>query len=165
MSWFARQVYEKMALGFVFSPVPFRKLDYGNQYQKWQWIEADLVKNTSDFHPESYRLADLNKDIVIGDKIGTDNNWEERKKIVLQNVCTNMDILISQAKDTNISTSLATLKPKHITDFVWEEVEREWDKKKLDAVYGNMRQQNLFEPAQKLFQVAKNFLLNFLINL
>jgi hypothetical protein len=122
------------------SPVPFCKLDYGNQYQKWQWIEADLVKNTSDFRPKSYRLVDLNKDIVIGDKIGTDNNWEERKKIVLQNVCINMDILISQAKDTNVSTLLATLKPKHITDFVWEEVEREWDKKKLDTVYGNMRQ-------------------------
>ncbi len=24
-------------------PVPFRKLDYSNRYNKWEWIEMDLV--------------------------------------------------------------------------------------------------------------------------
>jgi hypothetical protein len=136
-------------------PVPFRKLDYSNQYHKWQWIEADLVKNTSDFRPESFRIANMDKDFVIGEKVGTKNNWEERKRIVLQNVCTNMDRLIAQAKEKNIGTSLATVKPQKVIDFVWEGVSREWDKKKLEATYGNMRQQNLFEPVQKLFQVAR----------
>ncbi|MDR3188198.1 MAG: hypothetical protein LBT94_03315 [Prevotellaceae bacterium] len=136
-------------------PVPFRKLDYSNQYQKWQWIEADLVKNTSDFRPESFRLANLDNDFVISDKIGTKNSWAERKKIVLKNVCTNMDKLIAQAKNKNIATSLATLKPQKVIDFVWKEVDREWDKKKLEVVYGNLKQQNLFEPAQKLFRIVK----------
>ena len=36
-------------------PIPFRKLDYASQYKKYDWIELDLVKNTSDFRPESYR--------------------------------------------------------------------------------------------------------------
>ena len=36
-------------------PVPFRKKDYSQQYRKYEWIELDLVKNTSDFRPESYR--------------------------------------------------------------------------------------------------------------
>ena len=36
-------------------PVPFRRFAYTEQYKKYDWIELDLVKNTSDFRPESYR--------------------------------------------------------------------------------------------------------------
>jgi hypothetical protein len=136
-------------------PVPFRKLDYNKQYQKWQWIETDLIKNTNDFRPESFRLASSDSDFIIGKKVGTENNWEERKNIVLKNVCTNMNDLITQAKNTKIGTSLATLKPKKVTDFVWEKTADEWDKKKLDTVYANMLQTDLFEPTKKLFQVVK----------
>lgn len=46
-------------------PVPLRKLDYQNRYEKWQWIEIDLIKNISDFHPESYRPSDLDKEISL----------------------------------------------------------------------------------------------------
>ena len=70
-------------------PVPFRKLDYENQYQKLQWIEMDVVKNTSDFRPESYRPANIEKVFVVGEKIGTKNDWALRKNIVLKNVHTN----------------------------------------------------------------------------
>jgi hypothetical protein len=38
-------------------PIPYRKLDYDSRFAKYQWIELDLVKNTSDFRPESYREA------------------------------------------------------------------------------------------------------------
>ena len=48
-------------------PVPFRKLNYHNQYVRWQWIELDLVNNTSDFRPESYRPANLDKEILMLD--------------------------------------------------------------------------------------------------
>lgn len=36
-------------------PVPYRKLEYADQYEKWQWITIDVVKNTKDFRKESYR--------------------------------------------------------------------------------------------------------------
>ena len=35
-------------------PLPFRALDRKQQYQKWQWIELDLERNTSDSRIESY---------------------------------------------------------------------------------------------------------------
>jgi hypothetical protein len=134
-------------------PVPFRKLDYKNQYNKWQWIEMDITKNTSDFRPESFRPQDIDKDFIMGNKIGTQNNWALRKRIVLKNVHTNMDELIKQSKNTGIS--LATLKPT-VHDFVWEECVREWDKKKLDAIQINQLQGDLFrEEAKKLFSVVK----------
>jgi len=60
-------------------PVPFRKLNYADQYKKWQWIEMDIVRNTKDFRKESYRPADLDKEIIIGESIPTTNNWMFRK--------------------------------------------------------------------------------------
>lgn len=56
-------------------PVPYRKLNYADQYEKWQWIEMDIVRNTKDFRKESYRPADLDKDIIIGEKVPTTKNW------------------------------------------------------------------------------------------
>ncbi|MCF8363989.1 MAG: hypothetical protein K9G70_15360 [Prolixibacteraceae bacterium] len=39
-------------------PVQFRKKSYAEQYSKYDWIDLDLVKNKSDFRPESYRFKD-----------------------------------------------------------------------------------------------------------
>ena len=136
-------------------PVPFRKLDYKNQYNKWQWIEMDIVKNTSDFRKESFRPIDIDKDFIMGEKIGTQNEWAVRKDIVLKNVHTNMDNLIEQSKNQGVS--LATFKPK-VLDFVWQESSREWDKRILDTVQANQLQGNLFQEkdeTKKLFQVVK----------
>lgn len=61
-------------------PVPFRKLD--TRYKKWQWIELDLVKNTSDPRKESYRPVDYD-DITLGKIIDTKKNgWEQRKNML-----------------------------------------------------------------------------------
>ena len=138
-------------------PVPYRKLKYADRYEKWQWIEIDIVRNTRDFRKESYRPADLKKEIIVGDSIPTIKNWKLRKDIALKNVYTNMSELIQEAKDENISTSLAVLKPKKVLDFIWEPCEREWDKKKLDAIIAKQAQGSLFdnEETKKLFKIAK----------
>lgn len=140
-------------------PIPYRKLHYADRYQKWQWVEIDVVKNAKDFRKESFRPADIETEIVLGDKIGTENNWEERKKIVLKNVRDNMDELIEEAQNPEVGTPLAVLKPKEIKDFIWEEEEREWNKEKLDAVYANQQQLKLFdeetEATKKIFKVVK----------
>lgn len=138
-------------------PVPYRKLEYTDRYKKWQWIEIDIVRNTRDFRKESYRPADLKKEIIVGDSIPTIKNWKLRKDIALKNVYTNMSELIQEAKDENISTSLAVLKPKKVLDFIWEPCEREWDKKKLDAIIAKQAQGSLFdnEETKKLFKIAK----------
>ncbi|WP_346855140.1 hypothetical protein [uncultured Draconibacterium sp.] len=138
-------------------PVPFRKLNYASQYEKWQWIELDLTKNTSDFRPESYRPANLDKDIFMLDKMNTKFNWAERNKITLKNVCTNLTELIDRAKDKTEKTSLSIVKPKKVIDFIWEPCEREWPKKKLDAIYANNAQGSLFdiEETKAIFQIVK----------
>lgn len=138
-------------------PIPFRKLSYDKRYSKWQWIELDLVKNTSDFRKESFRPANIDNEIKIVGEIGTKNGWAKRKSIVLKHVRYNMAELIEEAKNPQIGTSLAVFKPQRIIDFVWEESTREWDKQKLDVVYANQAQHSLFdvEETKRIFKVAK----------
>lgn len=138
-------------------PVPFRKLGYQNRYKKWQWIEIDLEKNTSDFRPESYRPANLDKDIKMLGEIDTRNNWAIRRDITLNNVYTNLTDLIQSAKDKRYKTSLAVVRPKNVIDFIWEPCEREWDKKKVDKIIANQAQGNLFdiEETREIFRIVR----------
>lgn len=134
-------------------PVQFRKKAYHEQYGKYQWIEIDLVKNDSDFRPESYRPVTHDTEIKIIGSIPTDGDaWMERRKFVLNKVYFSLTELIAEAKDRNIETSLAVFKPTKVLDFIWESVDREWDEKKLAA----LRQYNLFEPdAENRLEVVK----------
>ena len=124
-------------------PIPFRRLEYEYMYKKYQWVEIDLVRNTRDFRPESYRPANIDSEDFISllSKLDTKGNWYKRKEIVLKNVYTNMTQLINEARDKNKYTSLAVFKPTKIIDFVYESCSREWSKEKLAA----LQQQKIFE--------------------
>lgn len=133
-------------------PVPFRKLPYAQQYPKYQWIEMDLVKNTSDFRPESYRPRDVDAADLIsfGDKLDTQNKWAKRKEIVLQNVYCDLTKLIEEAKTDGQHTSLAVFKPTKIKDFIVEKSARDWNAKQK----ATLQQGNLFEDKSD-FEVVK----------
>ncbi len=132
-------------------PIPFRKLDYEQRYQRYQWIEADVERNESDFRPETYRAINYER-IIVGNKIEPDGDaWFERRSIVLKKVYTNLGRLIAEAKDKTICTSLAVFKPAKILDFIYKEVDREWDKKKLQG----LQQLNLFKDSENPFEVVK----------
>jgi len=132
-------------------PIQFRKLGYLNQYKKYEWIEIDLVKNISDFRPESYRPVTLDTQPSIIGSASTENNWVERKEIVLKNVYTDLELLIADSKDKNKRTSLAVFKPTKILDFVWEAVDRDWDKDKIAA----MNQMSIFEQRGSEIKVVR----------
>lgn len=136
-------------------PVQFRKKSYSEQYKKYDWIELDLVKNLSDFRPESYRPYSFDDEIKIAGKIDTANNWQERKNIVLGKVYENLKELIAEAHDKNICTSLAVFKPTKTIDFTIEEVEREWDKAKLAKLEAEQMQGNLFKQPENPFEVVR----------
>jgi len=125
-------------------PIQFRKKTYHEQYKKYDWIEMDLVKNESDFRPESYRPYLHDSEVKILGHIDTAQNWETRKNICLSKIYYSLSELISEAKDNRIQTSLAVFKPTKILDFSTEAVDRQWDKDKLAI----LNQLNLFETAQ-----------------
>ncbi|MBD3196435.1 MAG: hypothetical protein GF317_15355 [Candidatus Lokiarchaeota archaeon] len=134
-------------------PIPFRKLDYTKQYRKYHWIEIDLVKNQKDFRPESYRPRNIDAENVLTfhGKIGTEQNWAKRKKIVLRNVYNDMTKLITEAKTEGKHTSLATFKPTVITNFTYEPCSRDWDAKQKAF----LEQQNIFDEKRNFKIVRK----------
>lgn len=137
-------------------PIPFRKLEYDKQYSKYDWIEVDLERNTSDFRLESHKPKTFEKNFKkIGEIKADGNTWIERRGIVLKNIHTNMTELIGQAKDTKKYTSLAVFKPKEILDFKIEKVDREWNKNKLDALKAKAQQLNLFQNSENPFEVVQ----------
>lgn len=125
-------------------PVPFRRLDEAQQYSKYDWVECDLVRNTSDPRPETFRPTDAAQLVPAG-HIGTDHLWRERRQLVLKTarVYDSLNDLIAEAKSNK--TSLAVFKPTRVLDFSWEQEEREWDAKKLEEMRGLYSQLHLFE--------------------
>jgi hypothetical protein len=121
-------------------PIPFRFLQDQKRYPKYSWVEVDLVRNTKDFRPESYRLK--NENITVVDTIGRANAWAARKSFVLKETFTSMDDLIKLAKSP-AKKSLATMKPKEIVKFEIKDDEREWRKDWLEQ----MKQMDMFESA------------------
>lgn len=137
-------------------PIQFRKKSFEEQYKKYDWVEIDLVKNTNDFRKESFRPVSYDTEIKILDHLDTKSNWLLRKKIVFKNkVYIDINELIAEAKNREIMTSLAVFKPTKIIDFTIEQVEREWDKKKLEKLKQD-RSSNLFaQEDEDLFEVVR----------
>ncbi|GHT45956.1 hypothetical protein AGMMS49965_23250 [Bacteroidia bacterium] len=136
-------------------PIQFRKKSYNEQYKKYDWIELDLVKNDSDFRPESYRPYSHDSEIKIVGHLDTNNNWAERKQFVVGKVYYNLSELIAEAHNKNTCTSLAVFKPSKILDFTIEQTDREWDKNKLAKLDAERRQGNLFEHPENPFEVVR----------
>ena len=130
-------------------PLPFRRINYKNRFKKYEWIELDLKRNTNDFRPESYRPLNFQEIKSHGIIEADGGAWTERRKIVLQNVYTNLDKLIAEAKDKNSLNSLATFKPTKILDFTYEKTEREWDQKKIQYLESERQQGSLFETEEE----------------
>ena len=124
-------------------PVSYRFLKDSSKYPKYSWVELNLVRNTKDFRPESYRpKLGVDEPITVIEKIGTGlaNDWAIRKSYILKEIFTSMIELIQLAKSPE-QKSLATLKPSRIVDLIIEEDEREWKQDWLDQ----LKQLNIFD--------------------
>ena len=136
-------------------PIPFRLLDATSQFKKYQWIELDLEKRSKDSRPESYNPKDRD-DIRLLERIGTERNWAERKKIILEKntIHTNLTALIAQAHQDTLS--LAIFKPTEILDVIVKATDREWDKSKLEDVKHHLQQGKLFDDtANEGFKITR----------
>lgn len=121
-------------------PVNYRYLPADKQYKKYDWIATGLEKRMEDPRPESYRPDIRNLQII--DRIGTEHNWENRKKIVLSAPQQTMCDLQSQGQAVQ---SLGIVKPRKIIGLTTKLTERDWS-----AAHQNLlRQENLFGDKNK----------------
>jgi len=130
-------------------PIPFRLLEQEKRYKKYQWIEADIVKNKGDPRLESFKI--INKDtITLQEEVSTERNWARRKRLILDRNTIHTDLaeIITAALSNKLS--LVIFKPASVEDFVVEKAEPEWDEKKLKKVLDSMKQKNLFEADQDM---------------
>ncbi len=79
-------------------PVPFRRLNEEEQYRKFNWIECQLRRNSRDHRPESFNPIDYWELKPVG-RMGTSNNWSERRRLLLEvaTVYEDLDELIAKA--------------------------------------------------------------------
>ena len=131
-------------------PLPFRKLEYEKKYQKYQWLALPLVKNESDPRPESYKVTDISKIQTIGQPIGTQQAWQERKQIIFEKNIPYTDLSQVIEKANNNTLSLAIFKPTQILDFVIEEAAREWKQEDLDNLTQQASQFYLFQTEEEV---------------
>ena len=137
-------------------PVPFRRLDEGEQYRKYDWIECRLERRTNDPRPESYLALDQREFRAV-DHIDTRDNWRERRQIILHSarVYDRLDELLSDRKE--IGTSLAVFKPTELDDFIWEDESPCWDEEKLRQMRTDHSQGDLFDEQEwrRTFRVVR----------
>lgn len=131
-------------------PLRFRHLPEDVQFDKYQWISIDVERNApKDPRPESYRPNMAS--IRLGEKLGTKNDWADRKAIVLKRVMGSVEEL-RDAWDRD-RTSLATVKPASVEDLVVERSDTEWDPK----YYHALNQVSLFGDTLTLEKVPLDF--------
>lgn len=111
-------------------PITLRYADASRAFKKYQWIRADVERNTSDHRPESYRINQAT--IEVEDTIGTKGSgWEERRQWVLRDhsVFTSVEALKEQEREDR--TSLGLVRPRAIRRFYekrkTEEARAEWE--------------------------------------
>ena len=141
-------------------PVPFRRLDEGEQYKLFDWISCPLTKHSGDSRPESYRPTG---DIQRLGGVGTSDNWRERRDLVVRHqlVFRSLGEIIEAAKKNIMS--LTVFKPARVIDFEWEKADREWDRGKLDAVRAIVAQPDLFDDQswRRTFRIVDKVPYNF----
>jgi hypothetical protein len=123
-------------------PVDYRYMPYWKWFKKYQWIEAEVIKNNKDPRKESYRPK-LDTIKPVSEPLSTKNTWQERKKYVLAKGTQTIEQL-NELK-TKDKTSLGIIWPKEISDLIIEPITDEW-KGQWQTVF---KQNRLFGPDQK----------------
>ncbi len=87
--------------------------------------------------------------------IDTSNDWHERRELVLIKGTVYDDFSkILERNKNNHGLSLATFKPAEIVGFKIEEVDRDWDQKKLKEVQQRAKQSDLFQDNADWFKIV-----------
>lgn len=138
-------------------PIPFRWLEDGRQYSKWQWIEVDIAAEAHQNDPrrESHRVDVLT--IKLGEEIDSahDKTWK-RRRALLDGLPHHTMQELERAWDEDRAanrpwTSIGMVRPTSIIDMTWvEQDERAWTAEEL----AKLKQERIFSP-EKVHDLEK----------
>jgi hypothetical protein len=109
-------------------PVPLRYLPIWQNYAKYQWIEVDAEKHSTDRRKESYR-PNVDSIQLLGEPLSTARHWAARKDMVFRHPVRTMEELYDL--QDNDGTSLGLVRPAKVEELLvvpdadkWKE---EWE--------------------------------------
>lgn len=135
-------------------PIPYRSLDDDKRFTKYEWIEADVRKASSDTRPESF-IPDIST-IAIKGSVSTADNWRARKNIIKPLLQSSMCGIQRQREADNHPT-LGVFKPVTIKRLLIEpEEDPNWSAADLAKLTQTL---SMFEkaPAHQLEKIPFKF--------
>lgn len=132
-------------------PVPFRMIEEGQQFKKWQWIDVRVEKANKDHRPESHKLyVDT---ITCGDVIDTKKEWAARWEwLDKMPAFDSFDAI--EAGRLSDGLSIALLRPKRLTGLeITKARNQDWTEEEREKLMREQMQGDLFSEAEAKRQV------------
>jgi hypothetical protein len=89
-------------------PIPHRLLDGDLQFERWEWIQANISKANNDHRPESYRLDTDSINRIS--KVGTGAGWAERYQWIVPHIVDRFEAL--EIRRQSSGETLGFIRPK-----------------------------------------------------
>ena len=134
-------------------PVPFRMIEEGSQFKKWQWIEVRIEKANKDHRPESHKLyVDTISCLdVIESKKEWGLRWEWLDKIPSFDNLNDIE-----AKRIDDRLSLALLRPKKLISLeITKARNHDWTEEEKEKLMREQMQGDFFSEAEAKRQVKE----------
>jgi hypothetical protein len=132
-------------------PVPFRMIEEGQQFTKWQWIDVRIEKANKDHRPESHRLyVDT---IECQDRIDTKKEWASRWEW-LDKIPSFDSFVALDTGRLSEGLSIALLRPKKLLGLeIAKARNQEWTEEEKEKLMREQMQGDLFSEADAKRQV------------
>ncbi len=132
-------------------PVPFRMIQEGLQFKKWQWINVRVEKAAKDHRPESHKLyVDT---IACGEVIDSQREWASRWEW-LEKIPSFGSFDAIEASRVNEDLSIALLRPKKLLGLdIVEARNKDWTADEKEKLAREQMQGNLFSESEAKQQV------------
>lgn len=100
-------------------PIPFRFLEDGKQFKKYDILDVEVTSDGTDGRPESHKIRQ--DSLEVGDNIGTEQNWKKRKELVIPTLSKSMCEILRE--NATSKKSLGAFKLARPIDFYWVPVD------------------------------------------
>lgn len=134
-------------------PVPFRMIESGQQFKKWQWIDVRVEKARQDHRPESHKV--YIDTITCGEVIDTRKEWSARWEW-LEKIPAFDSVDAINASRLNDGLSIALLRPKRLLGLeITKARNQEWTEDEKKKLMRHQMQGALFSEAEATRQVKE----------
>lgn len=134
-------------------PVPFRMIEDGQQFRKWQWIDVRIEKANKDHRPESHKVyVDT---IHCGEVIDTKKGWASRWEWLDKMPSFSNPDAVDGARLAD-GLSLAILRPKRLLGLdITKARNPDWTDEEREKLLQEQMQGNLFSEVEERKQVKQ----------